>query len=333
MVRTRQWPALARSLPGVVLVGLLGTIAASSADASGLPTLQAISISPSTASVVEGLTQQFTATGLLSNGTVQTITDDLTWAVSSVSGGNFASISNTGLVTGLAPGVGTITATAPTGLLGLLSPLSNSATLNVLPLLQSITISPSTASIIPGQVQQFTATGLFSDGTVQSITNDLSWSSALPSIASITNTGLATGLLPGLDTITATAPAGVLTGPLAGLLSPITSVADLNVFSPTMSITPPSGKRRTVVTIQGSNFTPSNAVVVTYLSGVKSKKLASTELCTAEVASNGTFSCVGQIPHGARAGKDGNHTVTAAVAGGTSGSTTFDLLKGTARPR
>ena len=301
-----------------------------------MPSLTSISLTPSVASIVQGQTQQFTATGLFSDGTSQNLTNELTWAVSAVSG-SAASLSSTGLATGLTPGVSTITATTPLSLLaglGLLSPLSSAtSTLTVLPLLQSFTISPSTMSLLPGMTQQLSATGLFSDGSVQDITNSLSWTSSLPSVASVSDTGLVTGLVPGVDTITATAPAGALTGPLAGLLTPIVGTSVFTVPPPAFSISPISGKRHSILSMSGSNFTPGQSVVITYLSGIKAKKRARTILCSTTVDSSGNFSCPGLVPRGSRfSGKVGKHTVTALISGGSSGGTTqsvvFTLLRG-----
>ncbi len=230
MGNRRALRAAALLLPVVMVGGMLVTLDAGTADASGslgLPALSSISLAPTVTSIVQGQTQQFTATGLLSNGTVQTITSALTWSASSPS---VATVSPTGFVNGLSAGVESITATAPAGFLGLLSPLTGTATLDVLPVLSSITVTPSVGSLTQGQTQQLTATGLFSNGTIQTITNDVTWSSATSTLASVSNTGLATGLLPGADTITATAPAGLLTGPLAGLPSPLSGAASLNVL-------------------------------------------------------------------------------------------------------
>ncbi len=298
-----------------------------------MPILDSITVSPSVASIVQGQTQQFTATGLFSDGTLQTITNDLMWSGSS-SSGSVASVDPTGLVNGLSAGEESITATAPAGLLGLLSPLTGTAILTVLPVLDSITMSPSFASLTEGQTQQFSATGLFSNGTTQIITNDLTWSSASGALASVTNTGLATGLAPGLDTITATAPAGLPTGPLAGLLTPLTSAANLTVLggssgspSPLFTMTPTTGKKRAVVAAQGSNFSPGGTVVVTYLSGLHAKKRATTVLCQATVATDGTFSCGGTIPRASRSGKKGSHTIVATESSAAQGTTIFTLLR------
>ncbi len=70
------------------------------------------------------------------------------------------------------------------------------------PALVSITVSPDNPSITEGLTQQFTATGTYSDGTDQVLTN-VSWSSSDDAIATIDGNGLASGILAGLVTITA----------------------------------------------------------------------------------------------------------------------------------
>jgi len=73
------------------------------------PKLVSIAVSRTVvASLVAGGTQQFKATGTISDGTVEDITSQVTWASSNPT---IATISATGLATGIAPGKATITAT------------------------------------------------------------------------------------------------------------------------------------------------------------------------------------------------------------------------------
>ena len=69
--------------------------------------------------------------------------------------------------------------------------------------LQSITLSPASASISVGATQQFTATGHYSDGGTQNLTSSARWSSSVSSVATI-SAGLATGVAAGSTNITAT---------------------------------------------------------------------------------------------------------------------------------
>ena len=72
------------------------------------------------------------------------------------------------------------------------------------PVLTSITVTPTNPSISVGSPQQFTATGNYSDGSHQDLTNSATWTSSIPSVATINSTGLATGVAAGSTTIQAT---------------------------------------------------------------------------------------------------------------------------------
>ena len=201
-----------RILPIVLAAGLLGVGGAETASALGAPVLLSVTVSPSVASVASGVTQQFTATGHYSDLSTKNLTDSVTWSSLQTS---LASVSNAvgsqGLVTGLLPGTDTITATDPSSL------LNGTAALTVLPaVLTAITVAPAVTSVAEGATQQFTATGLYSDGSTQNLTDSVTWSSLQTSLASVSNAvgsqGLVTGLLPGTDTITATDPSSLLSG-------------------------------------------------------------------------------------------------------------------------
>ncbi len=67
----------------------------------------------------------------------------------------------------------------------------------------SIAVTPANPSISPGATEQFMAMGTFSDGSMQDLTNQVTWASATSSVATISATGLATGVANGTSTITA----------------------------------------------------------------------------------------------------------------------------------
>jgi len=69
--------------------------------------------------------------------------------------------------------------------------------------LSSIAVAPSTSTTPLGLTQQFTATGLYNDGTSQDLTSAAAWSSAPLSVASVNATGLASALAQGSAGITA----------------------------------------------------------------------------------------------------------------------------------
>ena len=70
-------------------------------------------------------------------------------------------------------------------------------------MLQSIAVTPLNPSIVVGGQQQFTATGTYSDGSHQDLTNSATWTSSILSVATINTTGLATGIAAGSTTIQA----------------------------------------------------------------------------------------------------------------------------------
>lgn len=70
--------------------------------------------------------------------------------------------------------------------------------------LTTITVTPTSPTILQGQNVQFTATGTYSDMTTSDITNTVTWGTTNPSVATVNSTGLATGTGLGAVTISAT---------------------------------------------------------------------------------------------------------------------------------
>src|SRR5271169_1593782 len=70
--------------------------------------------------------------------------------------------------------------------------------------LLSIAVSPASPSINVSAMQQFTATGTFSDGSTKDLTATANWASVTSSVATINAAGLATGVAAGTTNITAT---------------------------------------------------------------------------------------------------------------------------------
>ena len=162
------------------------------------PTLSSISVTPASASIEEGQTQQFTATGNFDDGSTADLTSTATWASSNT---GVATIDASGLATGVSAGTTNITASQ--------DPVtSDAATLEVTappppPTLSSISVTPASASIEDGQTQQFTATGNFDDGSTADLTSTATWASSNTGVATIDASGLATGVLAGTTDITA----------------------------------------------------------------------------------------------------------------------------------
>ncbi|EGM78318.1 Ig-like domain-containing protein [Rheinheimera sp. A13L] len=166
--------------------------------------LTSISISPLDASVADGLTTQFIATGVYSDGTTENISSVVNWLSSdtSIAVMNPSQTASSGLATAVAPGNTEISAT--------LGALSASTRLTVTDaILMSIQLTPVNANLFVGVSRQFSATGVYSDGTSQDISALVSWDSSAQATATIDSTsganhGLASGLAAGATQISAT---------------------------------------------------------------------------------------------------------------------------------
>ena len=78
------------------------------------------------------------------------------------------------------------------------------------PTLVSITVNPNPELLTVGGTIQFTAIGVFSDNSVQDLTNTATWSSSNTTIASVNVTGLVTGVKAGGPVTIQAAQAGVV---------------------------------------------------------------------------------------------------------------------------
>ena len=178
---------------------------------SGGATLQSISVTPANSSVATGSKVQYTATGHYSDGSTQNLTTAVNWASTSTSVATISNSSGTqGQATGVAAGTTTISATSGS--------ITGSTPLTVVSkTLQSISISPSNATLGIGAKLQYTATGHYSDSSTQNLTTSVTWSSTNTVVATVSNTagsqGVATGVATGSTTIGATTQASREYGP------------------------------------------------------------------------------------------------------------------------
>lgn len=177
------------------------------------PLIDSLAVSPSTQAVTVGQTAQFTATGTVGHGsnhpsTTQDDTNSVTWTSSSPA---VATISSTGLATGVAAGTTTITASMN----GFTGTITASATLTVTGSgigggttptadVTSITLIPNTQSVAaPGGTALFIPIGTTSTGATVNLTGLVAWASSSNMIAQVDSTGNATAKSQGTATITA----------------------------------------------------------------------------------------------------------------------------------
>ncbi len=188
---------------GTVTIGAaLGAVSGSTTLGISNATLNSIQVTSANMSIAQGTSEQFTATGIYSDATNQDITSLVTWSSSLTAVATISSSAGSwGLATAVAPGTTSITAT-----LGGVSGSRNLVVTNAT--LTSITVTPSGSFLAKGTQQFFTATGIYSDGTLKDLTTTASWSSDVPAVATVDNSagaqGLVTAVAAGSANITAT---------------------------------------------------------------------------------------------------------------------------------
>jgi len=237
------------------LAALTATAAnARPAAALGNPILLTITVSPTVASVDKGETQQFTATGHYSNLTTQNLTDTATWSSSSTTVATESSASGSqGLATAVGTGLATIMAVDGS--------VTGTAAMTVLPaVLLAVTVAPTVASIPLGESEPFAATGHYSDGSTQNLTDSVTWSTSSSSVATVSNAsgseGSVTAAGTGLATIGATDPSTSIEGTAAVTVLPAALL--LVTVSPLVANIPAGETEQFTATGHYSNGTTSN---------------------------------------------------------------------------
>jgi trimeric autotransporter adhesin len=191
------------SAPGSTMIAAtLGSVSASTVLTVTSAALVSIEVTPTNPSIASGLSDALKATGIYTDQSTHDLTSSVTWS-SSIAG--VASVSNApgsnGVTTTLTPGSTTITAS--------LGGISGSTNLTVTAAtLVSLGLTPANPSIAKGLKSQFTATGTYTDNSMQNLTAQVQWSSSDATVATVSNAtgydGLAVGLNPGSVMITAT---------------------------------------------------------------------------------------------------------------------------------
>jgi uncharacterized protein YjdB len=204
--RTVTWTTSAAgiatvSASGLVTAGAAGsaTITATSEGKSGTSAITvtfvpvaSVTVSPASVSLFVTKTAQLAATTKDSTGGVLT-GRAVTWASGNTT---VATVSAAGLVTAKAAGSATITATS--------EGRSGTAAITVVSVpVASVTVSPATASVAAGTTVQLAATTKDSAGGILT-GRTVTWASSNTLVATVSATGLVTGVAPGSATITAT---------------------------------------------------------------------------------------------------------------------------------
>lgn len=166
-----------------------------------------VSVSPATATVGLGSTQQLNATLAPANATNQNVT----WTSSNTA---VATVNASGLVTAVSAGTTTITVTTVDGN----KTATSAITVAAIPV-ASVSVSPTTASLYAGNTQQLSATIAPANATNKTVT----WSSSNTGVATVNSAGLVTAVSAGTANITVTTQDGSKTAIAAITVNPNTN--------------------------------------------------------------------------------------------------------------
>jgi len=271
------------------------TITATSEGQSGTATVNvtlapvaSVTVTPSSASIAITGTVQLTATTKDANGNPLT-GRAVTW---SSSDNTIATVNGSGLVTGVAAGPVTITATS--------EGKSGTATITVAGApVASVTVTPASASVQAGQTQQLSATLKDANGNILT-GRTVTWSSSNTSVATVSSSGLVTAKVAGSATITATSEGQSGTASITVTVVPVASV--------TVAPAAPSVNEGTTVqltaTPKDANGNPLSGRVVTWASSNTAvATVSSSGLVTGKVAGSATITATSE-------GQSGTATVT-----------------------
>jgi uncharacterized protein YjdB len=201
------------------ITATLGSVTGSTPVTVTAPSITSISVTPDDMTLAIGVGEQYIASAIYSDGSIQDLVTGVTWTSSNTS---VATVDSDGLATTLAAGTTTITATVGT--------FTDTSVITVVPAhLQSITLTPTNVTLAGGTQRQFTATGNFDDGSTQVLTSAL-WSSSATSVLTIDANGLGVAVGPGTSTVNV----------VSGTVSASTSVTVTTATLVSLAIAPPN---------------------------------------------------------------------------------------------
>ena len=206
MAATGSWSTWSTSAFSVPLVAGTNTIRFTALTTGGLANIDRIdmcqkyipvtgvTVSPASATLAPGGTQQLTATVEPANASYPSVT----W-----SSGNtlVATVNSSGHVTAVSSGTTVITATTTNGLAAASQVIVSSIPVT------GVSVNPSSANVKAGEIVTLTATVQPSDASNKNVT----WHSSNPAVASVSNSGVVTAISEGLTNITVTSVDGNFT--------------------------------------------------------------------------------------------------------------------------
>ncbi|MDM5085624.1 Ig-like domain-containing protein [Aeromonas rivipollensis] len=183
-------------------------------------TVSQLQIIPATVQLAIGTTTRLTAIATFADQSTQDVSSQVGWLSSNTA---VATVDSTGLVTGVAAGSTTLSAS----LLGVTASTSIQVNNTSVSALQVI---PAVTTIALGTKSQLQAIATFADGSTQDVSSQVQWSSNDPFIASVDSLGLVTGSGIGQATVTAT----------LGAISRSATLTVTNAITTALQVIPPT---------------------------------------------------------------------------------------------
>ncbi len=348
--------------PTVATVSATGTVTAIAAGstiitartANGVTGTATISVfavpatvrfTPTAASLGVGATQTFVPIVSDAAGVAITPTPSLQWSSSLTT---VASVTQLGVVTAVAPGTATITATTTNGVIG-------TATVLVAAVPASVTLAPLATTLNVGATQTLTPT--VRDATQVPITPTpvLTWTTSAATVATVSQAGVVTAVAPGTASITAqtangfrgTATFSVLGVPASLTLSPLSATLgvgatqaftalvrdatglDITTSSPvtwtsgntsvatvsTTGVVTAVANGATTINVQTANNVTASAPVTVGTTGTYSGRVFDFETNSGIAGATITFNSGGQVQRTVTSDNAGNYTSGSIVGG------------------
>jgi len=205
--------AFAAAIGTVTITATHGTITGSANLTVAPAVVLGLTIVPPTVSLPMGSSLQLQAIASFSDGTAQTLTASAAWQTSQA---KVATVNSQGGLSAVGKGNAQVSATYQGA--------TGSAAVTVgPPALLRIAVGPSSSSLAVGESEQLTATGTFTDGTTQNLTQSAMWTSSSPAIASLSSAGKAVANT--LGTVTISATSGSIAGSATLTVTPPVAIA------------------------------------------------------------------------------------------------------------
>jgi uncharacterized protein YjdB len=301
-----QAVAFRGNMSGNAVFGQLSNVVAAStlSNAPPPPVVTTVTVSPASASVAVGATSVLQATVKDQNGNAMT-GQTVTWATNNAAA---ATVSSTGVVTGVAAGSATITA-GSSGVSGT-SAITVTAGPPPPPVVTTVTVAPTSASVVAGATTTLQATVKDQNGnamTGQTVT----WSTNNAAAATVNSSGVVTGVAAGSATITATSSGKIGTSSIT--VTAVAPVVTTVTVAPTSASIVAGATTTLQATVKDQNGNVMTGQTVTWTTNnAAAATVNSSGVVTGVAAGSATITATSS-------GKTGTSsiTVTAVSGGGT----------------